>query len=257
MNKPAEPKQGWQAKWYLWDGGFLTLGRSTTLVPPHAHHAIQILLRLDGVCGLAEPGGVPLNGDGLIVMADSPHELHTVDARYGLVFVDPEAMEGRWLRRSYSDGISPITPERCAAAIPVLRGVDENPGAAEIIARDIHAIVRALCIGPEPQRPLDDRIRRALAVIREMDTSRITLEHVAGDLRSDDRLFEVIDGAAILDEVQFAVPVHVVPFVGAPGRAEFYSSTGTARSTCGRHCPGARSPSARRSSPRCRSGRWT
>ena len=179
MNKPAELK-GWQAKWYLWDGGFLTLGRSTVIVPAHAHHAIQILLRLDGRCGLAQPGSEPLMADGLIVMADCPHELHTMDSRYGLVFVDPETVEGRWLRRSYGDGISPITADRYAPAESLLRGIDENPGSGFDIARDLHAIVRAICIGPEPQRPLDERIGKALEVIRAMDTSRITLEHVAG-----------------------------------------------------------------------------
>jgi AraC-like DNA-binding protein len=179
LNKPAGVKANWQAKWYLWDGGFLTLGTSTTVVSPHAHHAIQILIRLDGRCGLAEPGGQPLMGDALIVMADSPHELHTMNARYGLIFVDPETLEGRWLRRSYPEGISPIDDTRYAAAASLLRGVDENPGDAYEIARDIHAIVRGLCVGPEPLRPLDERIAKALEAIRGMDTSRITLENVA------------------------------------------------------------------------------
>lgn len=181
MNKPADLK-GWDAKWYLWDGGFLTLGRSTTRVPPHAHHAIQILLRLDGVCGLAEPDGAPLNGDGVIVSADCPHELHTVDARYGLIFVDPETVEGRWLSRSYAAGISAIADTRASDAIPRLRSIDEHPGDAQQIATEIHAIVRALCIGPAPQRPLDDRIRAALQVIRGMDTKRISLEEVAAEV---------------------------------------------------------------------------
>ena len=179
MNKPADLPKGWEARWYLWDGGFLTLGRSTTVVPPHAHHAIQILIVLDGTAGLAVPGGAPLDADGVIVMADSPHELHTRDARYGLVFVDPETLEGRWLRRSYGEGISRIDDARAADAVARLRHIDVAPGDGSAIARDIQAIVRALCSGPEPQRPIDERVSRALTLIRGMDTSKISLEQIA------------------------------------------------------------------------------
>ena len=41
-------------RWYLWEGGFLLMGRGTGVVPPHAHHAIQIVIALEGsmvVCG--------------------------------------------------------------------------------------------------------------------------------------------------------------------------------------------------------------
>jgi len=39
----------------------------------------------------------------------------------------------------------------------------------------------------------------------------------------------VKNGAATLDEIQLLPPILVIPFVGVPGRAEFYTSTGTAR----------------------------
>ena len=29
-------------RWYVWDGGFLAIGRAQGVVPRHAHHAIQI-----------------------------------------------------------------------------------------------------------------------------------------------------------------------------------------------------------------------
>jgi AraC-like DNA-binding protein len=182
LNKPAETKQGWQAKWYLWDGGFLAIGSSTVVVPSHAHHAIQIVLTFDGRCGLASPGSHPLYADGLIVTADSPHEFHTTDARYALLLMDPETLEGRWLRKSYPAGISALAMERSAASMPLMRAIDVAPTDAAGIARSINAAVRAICIGPEPQRPVDERIRKALEVIRAMDTSRITLEHVAAQV---------------------------------------------------------------------------
>ena len=33
-------------RWYLWDGGFLLIGRAQGVVPAHSHHAIQIVISL-------------------------------------------------------------------------------------------------------------------------------------------------------------------------------------------------------------------
>lgn len=35
-------------RWYLWDGGFLALGRSEGVFRPDAHHAIQIVIAMRG-----------------------------------------------------------------------------------------------------------------------------------------------------------------------------------------------------------------
>jgi len=40
--------------WYLWEGGFLLIGRGQGVVPPHQHHAIQIVIAIEGllaICG--------------------------------------------------------------------------------------------------------------------------------------------------------------------------------------------------------------
>ena len=39
----------------------------------------------------------------------------------------------------------------------------------------------------------------------------------------------VTGGVARLDETQILPPVRLIPFVGTPGRAEFYTPTATAR----------------------------
>ena len=43
--------------WYLWDGGFAALGRSEGIVPPHEHHAIQIVLTVEGRVGIVGKSG--------------------------------------------------------------------------------------------------------------------------------------------------------------------------------------------------------
>ena len=43
-----------EPRWYLWEGGFLLIARADGVVPAHAHHAIQIVVALDGmvaICG--------------------------------------------------------------------------------------------------------------------------------------------------------------------------------------------------------------
>ena len=52
----------WKPRAYVWDGGFMGIGRSAGVVPPHSHHAFQISLALDGEIRLAgEDGGENLS----------------------------------------------------------------------------------------------------------------------------------------------------------------------------------------------------
>lgn len=44
MTSSSTTPPGWQPRAYLWDGGWIGIGRAQGIVPPHAHHAIQICL---------------------------------------------------------------------------------------------------------------------------------------------------------------------------------------------------------------------
>jgi len=59
-------------RWYLWDGGFLALGRSEGVVKVHAHHAIQIVVALDREPAICGKDGNWQSGQGIIVLADVP-----------------------------------------------------------------------------------------------------------------------------------------------------------------------------------------
>jgi AraC-like DNA-binding protein len=172
-------EKGWRARWYLWDGGFLTLGRGTGIVPPHEHHAIQVTIGLDGPIGLRRPDEAWQVVAGGMVAPDVPHQLDTMGTLQAILFVDPETHEGRWLRRALRTPIAEIPWPRLEASVPALRAVCEEPVDAPEAARLIHAVVRGLCAGPPPQQALDSRILRALEVIRRMDTARISLKDVA------------------------------------------------------------------------------
>lgn len=176
----VESKRGWRARWYLWDGGFLTMGRAGSgVVPAHSHHAIQIVIGLEGQTALREPGGEWRASTGLMVAADQPHEFDTMGSFLAMIFVDPESTEGRWLTRSFRAPIAEVPDFRLPAVVSGLRRVWDEPLDAEHTARLIHSTVRALCVGPLPHYRLDERVRKALEVIRRTDTSKISLDSVA------------------------------------------------------------------------------
>jgi hypothetical protein len=54
--RPDDEPYRWLSvpRWFLWEGGFLLTARAQGVVPSHAHHAIQIVIALDGriaICG--------------------------------------------------------------------------------------------------------------------------------------------------------------------------------------------------------------
>lgn len=172
--------QPWRARWYLWEGGFLTIGRASGIVPEHAHHAQQVSAGFDEPVGMCLGADGPWTRDGGIVVApDVPHQLDTMGAELAVMLIDPESREGRWLRRTYPEPITAVPPGRLEPFRHALRAIRDSTGDTVETARLIHAAVRELCVGPAPPHALDPRIVRALEVIRRMDTARISQEAVA------------------------------------------------------------------------------
>lgn len=168
----------WKARWYLWDGGFLALGRSSGTVPLHAHHAIQITVALDGEFGMTA-GDVSGTFNGVITAPDVEHRLEMRGCFTALLFVDPESHEGRWLGRSLQGPLTPIPQDKLERYVAILDAVYNEPLDGVDTARLIHAGVRGLCSGPPPSLTIDARVLRALEMIRQMDTKKIALEDIA------------------------------------------------------------------------------
>lgn len=170
----------WRARWYLWDGGFLALGRSTVLVPPHSHHAIQITMALEGEVAMRSGTDEWTTYRGVITAPDVRHQLDYRGGSLGaLLFVDPESTEGRWLRRSLRGPLTALSEPKLELALSTLRAFWEEPADAPETARMIHGLVRSLCPGPPPAHDVDRRVVKALEVIRNLDTRKISLEDVA------------------------------------------------------------------------------
>jgi AraC family transcriptional regulator len=171
--------RNWSPKWYLWDGGFLALGKSEGVVPMHEHHAIQIVIGVDGDLAVCGKDGVWHSGRGFIVRADAPHSFNGQGAVGAMLFVDPESSEGLWLRSSLSSDITMVPLARLGGCTDRLRTFIEQPLEGMEIGALIRHCVQALCAGAPPARRLDPRVTQVLKAIRDSDDLRISLETAA------------------------------------------------------------------------------
>ena len=106
VNKPATASSP-SARWYLWDGGFLAVGKSNWgVIPPHSHHAIQIVVAIDGEMAIKGARGDWRTGRGIIVRHDVEHSYDGKGALGAMIFVDPESYEGVWLQTALADDIT-------------------------------------------------------------------------------------------------------------------------------------------------------
>jgi hypothetical protein len=69
-------------RWYLRDGAFAVLGRSEGIVPPHAHHAIEIVVVVEGRFG--RPPSVMMRGEFFEISSpfESPAAPPGTDSRF-------------------------------------------------------------------------------------------------------------------------------------------------------------------------------
>jgi AraC-like DNA-binding protein len=166
-------------RWYLWEGGFLLIGRGQGVVPPHAHHAIQIVIALDGNVAISGEDEEWRQGPGLVVRADTVHSFDALGSLGAMLFVDPESTEGTWLSASLTENIVIIPAGRLASSVSALLTFVERPLESMEIRELIRHCVQALSPGAPPARGIDPRVTKVLAQIHKSDELRITLENAA------------------------------------------------------------------------------
>jgi AraC family transcriptional regulator len=185
LNKPAaagdrgESRWSGTPSWYLWDGGFFAIGRSEGVVPPHAHHAIQIVIAVEGTVGIRGRRGDWRMASGVAVGPDVEHSYDANGAVGAMLFVDPESLEGAWLRSSLREEITLVPSSRLLSCAGELRRYLEQPLESLEIGALIKHCVQALSTGAAPSRRLDERVTRVLAAIREADDLRLSIEDAA------------------------------------------------------------------------------
>ena len=166
--------------WYLWEGGFLLTGSGRGVVPPHAHHAIQIVMAFDGCVAIRGEHDEWREGPGVVVQPDVVHSFDCQGASAAMFFVDPESNEGAWLRSALAQEISVVAGEPLVAPLAALRAFAERPLEAMELGALIRHCVQALSPGAPPARRMDERVSSVLRQIQAADELRISLEDAAG-----------------------------------------------------------------------------
>lgn len=169
---------------YFWEGGWFGVGSSQGygILPSHSHHAVQISIGLDGPIRFQQPDAEWVTYEAAAVQPDTPHAFDGCESLVAIGFVDAESREGSWLRHSMRAPIASVSSERLTPLLPALRLLREDRPDTPTAARLIQTLVRALCAGPPPNSAMDDRIVRALALIRAGDPRRLPLDKVAQEV---------------------------------------------------------------------------
>ena len=166
-------------RWYLWEGGFLLTARAQGVVPAHAHHAIQIVIALDGCVAISGSDGEWHETRGLVVRPDAEHSFDCNGASGVMMFVDPESSEGSWLSMSLRQDITMVSDARLEVIVPALRAFVEQPDDSADIAVLIRQGIQGLRPGLAPARRLDARVTTVLDAIRASDDLRMSLDQAA------------------------------------------------------------------------------
>ena len=161
-------------RWYVWDGGFFAMGRAHGVVPTHAHHAIQIVLALDGEIAACDRNERWKRGRGVIIATDVEHSYDSQDAFAAMLFVDPESTEGIWLGASLQDEVTLVPERRVAACVEELKRFRERPMESVELGALIRHCVQTLSAGAPPARRIDARVTKVLRQIQQSDDLRIS-----------------------------------------------------------------------------------
>ena len=166
-------------RWYLWDGGFLALGRSEGVVPSHAHHAFQIVIAWEAPFAIRGIQNEWLTARGIIVPPDVEHSFDPRGEMGAMLFVDPESSEGTWLKTVVGNAITLVPDARLAGCVEQLRAFCEQPFEAMEVGPLIRHCVQSLCPGAPPARRLDRRVTNVLKAIHESHELKMSLEDAA------------------------------------------------------------------------------
>jgi AraC-like DNA-binding protein len=163
----------------LWEGGFLLTASARGVVPSHAHHAIQIVIALDGCVAVCGKDDGWLESRGLVVRPDAEHSFDCNGALGVMVFVDPESSEGTWLSASLRQDITTVPGTRLDSIVPELRTFAEQPDETDDVAALVRRCVHGLRPGLAPERRIDSRVTTVVDAIRESDDLRMSLDKAA------------------------------------------------------------------------------
>ncbi len=166
----------------FWHGGSLWIGLAGDATELHAHHAVQIALPFPrGRIQLQDRGGKWTGFSAALVPAHEPHAFEARGQMVAQIFVDPESRHGRSLQRRYhKDGIAALQIATISQNIASLAASYETRASDAALIEGAHAITASLSGAiAEPAAPTDERVERAVQLVREQIEDSILLGHIA------------------------------------------------------------------------------
>jgi AraC-like DNA-binding protein len=152
------------------------------VVPAHSHHAIQVVVTMHGEAGVADENDQWRSGRGIIVPPNLVHSYSGQGSFGAMLFVDPDSIEGIWLRSTIANKITIVPDSRVTPAATALQAFCERPLESMDVGSLIRYIVESLSAGAPPARRPDPRITKVLDLIASSADLRLSLERVAASV---------------------------------------------------------------------------
>ena len=166
----------------FWRGGSLWIGLAGEATGLHAHHAVQIALPFPRGCvQFQDRAGKWTSFTAAIVPAHEPHAFEARGQLVAQIFVDPESRHGRnFQRRFHKDGIVALQATTITQKIADLAALYGAHASDTALIEGARAIVASLSGDAGVQAsPTDERVERALQLVREQIAGSIPLGRIA------------------------------------------------------------------------------
>ena len=166
-----------------WTGGCLFLCESVSIIPEHAHYAIQIAFgRRRGI--RFQTNGVWKEYGGAIIPSRQPHAMDATCVGVGAVLlIEPESPQGRALAKRYlQHGIAAVPEDVIASYGPSLFHASTALDSTTALQDACQRLLGALTIDVDHALIVDERISRAISFINANLNVPLTLERVAAEV---------------------------------------------------------------------------
>jgi AraC-like DNA-binding protein len=165
----------------VWNGASVWIGRSAGQAKPHAHHAIQISIALDGEFDLRQAGtrSTESHARAALVPPDLRHHFDGLGATVAQVFIEPESRLGRALLAHFApDHITALEDGdaqmlRSALHPPYTRGAVDGE-LAEAAQRALADVA-----GTVASKPIDKRVLAVIDWLRGRPDAHLSLAQAA------------------------------------------------------------------------------
>lgn len=144
--------------------GRLTYAGAVGPTAAHAHHAFQVIVGVSGPLALADGHGQTVEARAAVIPPDTLHAVTRPAAAACILYVDPDDLAGRRLRRGF--GPAPASRAWLDAATPLL-GVDTRVPSrwseVQSFEQDVLQALGVPALRPRPQHPAVARALRTIA----------------------------------------------------------------------------------------------